>query len=77
MCADDPNADTPKSGHFARLMSTRPNLITLYCRFRFEVPVANSRHPVQELQIGGTNTWNHKSVLLPILRDGHFVASSG
>jgi hypothetical protein len=22
-------------------------------------------------------TWNHKSVLQPILRDGHFVASSG
>ncbi len=51
--------------------------ILLYCRFRFQVPVANSRHPVQELQIGGTNTWNRKSVLLPILRDGHFVASSG
>jgi hypothetical protein len=24
------------------------------CRSRFEVPVANLRHPVQELQIGGT-----------------------
>ncbi len=23
------------------------------------------------------NTWNHKSVLRPILRDGHFVTSSG
>jgi hypothetical protein len=26
---------------------------------------------------GRTSTWNHKSVLLPILRDGHFAASSG
>jgi hypothetical protein len=24
-----------------------------------------------------TSTWNHKSVLRPILRDGHFVTSSG
>ena len=24
-----------------------------------------------------SNTWNYKSVLRPILRDGHFVASSG
>src|SRR6266700_6837250 len=24
-----------------------------------------------------TSTWNHKSVLQPVLRDGHFVASSG
>ena len=24
-----------------------------------------------------TSTWNHKSVLQPILRDGHFAASSG
>jgi len=23
------------------------------------------------------NAWNHKSVLQPILRDGHFAASSG
>jgi hypothetical protein len=23
------------------------------------------------------SSWNHKSVLQPILRDGHFVASSG
>jgi len=27
--------------------------------------------------ITATSTWNHKSVLRPILRDGHFVASSG
>src|SRR6266576_216547 len=27
----------------------QPKLIMLWCRFRFEVPVANSRHPVQEL----------------------------
>jgi hypothetical protein len=32
-----------------------------WCRFRFEVPVANSRHPVQELQIGGTRAVTHKS----------------
>src|SRR5258708_36340896 len=33
-------------------------------RFRFEVPVANSRHPVQELQIGGTRACTHKSTTL-------------
>src|SRR5438093_10891444 len=34
-------------------MTIRRKVIAL-CRFRFEIPVANSRHPVQELQIGGT-----------------------
>jgi len=28
-------------------------------------------------ELSGSSTWNHKSVLQPILRDGHFAASSG
>src|SRR5258708_6072486 len=41
-------------------MTIRREVIAL-CRFRFEVPVVNSRHPVQELQIGGTGACTHKS----------------
>ena len=38
-------------------------------------PAATAKAPSQPATC--TSTWNHKSVLQPILRDGHFAASSG